>query len=281
MQPPLTGDASFLAAVGARFMPDALAAARAAKSNREVPVGCVLVGNCCDSTGSGRTSALDIDNVTNRALRLQPLDYASPDVLGGMRILATGGNETNAQRSAIRHAEIVAADNLARSAAGSVGSVAPWFDRKPSPDHSSHDISTDTTRAYFADVVVVVTVEPCIMCAAALCELGVRYVVFGCSNERFGGCGSVWDVSQRPSDTDSSSVSVSPAGLNEFGYQGLVCFGGVMADDAVALLKDFYLLDNSNAPEDKRFCKAKRRKASAVASNCGTGTKPTPESSFQ
>jgi tRNA(Arg) A34 adenosine deaminase TadA len=39
-----------------------------------------------------------------------------------------------------------------------------------------------------------VTCEPCIMCAAALALLRLRRVVFGCANERFGGCGSVLSV---------------------------------------------------------------------------------------
>lgn len=39
-----------------------------------------------------------------------------------------------------------------------------------------------------------VTCEPCIMCAAALCDIEIKGVVFGCSNDRFGGCGSVLGV---------------------------------------------------------------------------------------
>lgn len=39
-----------------------------------------------------------------------------------------------------------------------------------------------------------VTCEPCIMCAAALREVKIKMVVFGCSNDRFGGCGSVLSV---------------------------------------------------------------------------------------
>lgn len=36
-----------------------------------------------------------------------------------------------------------------------------------------------------------VTVEPCIMCAAALSQLGIKRCVYGCNNEKFGGCGSI------------------------------------------------------------------------------------------
>ena len=32
------------------------------------------------------------------------------------------------------------------------------------------------------------------MCAAALARAGVRRIVFGCANEKFGGCGTVMDV---------------------------------------------------------------------------------------
>lgn len=41
-----------------------------------------------------------------------------------------------------------------------------------------------------------VTVEPCVMCAYAMRLLGVAEVVFGASNDRFGGCGSVLGVAQ-------------------------------------------------------------------------------------
>ena len=39
-----------------------------------------------------------------------------------------------------------------------------------------------------------VTVEPCIMCASALRQMGIKEVYFGCENDRFGGCGSVLGV---------------------------------------------------------------------------------------
>lgn len=42
-----------------------------------------------------------------------------------------------------------------------------------------------------------VTVEPCIMCAAAIAKLPqgrIKRIVFGCRNEKFGGCGSVAPV---------------------------------------------------------------------------------------
>jgi tRNA-specific adenosine deaminase 2 len=48
-----------------------------------------------------------------------------------------------------------------------------------------------------ADTTLYVTVEPCIMCASALRQMGIKRVFYGCANERFGGCGSVLGVNER------------------------------------------------------------------------------------
>ena len=45
-----------------------------------------------------------------------------------------------------------------------------------------------------SDTTLYVTVEPCLMCAAALRQARVGKVIFGCANERFGGCGGVRDI---------------------------------------------------------------------------------------
>lgn len=47
-----------------------------------------------------------------------------------------------------------------------------------------------------SDTVLYVTVEPCIMCASALRQMGIKEVFYGCANERFGGCGSVLGVNE-------------------------------------------------------------------------------------
>lgn len=46
----------------------------------------------------------------------------------------------------------------------------------------------------FRDTSLYVTVEPCIMCASALRQLGIQCVYFGCANERFGGTGGVLSI---------------------------------------------------------------------------------------
>lgn len=46
-------------------------------------------------------------------------------------------------------------------------------------------------------ITLYVTVEPCIMCASALRQLGILEVYCGCLNERFGGCGGVLGVNEQ------------------------------------------------------------------------------------
>lgn len=63
------------------------------------------------------------------------------------------------------------------------------------------------------------------MCAAALLRCGIKAVVFGCGNDKFGGCGSVVDV------LESSGMHVTR---------------GVKAGEAIALLQSFYRTNNEH-----------------------------------
>lgn len=66
-------------------------------------------------------------------------------------------------------------------------------------------IPVESRGSAFRDCELYVTIEPCVMCASALRQLGMmvvmtasplefKRVVFGASNPRFGGCGSVFSV---------------------------------------------------------------------------------------
>ena len=68
------------------------------------------------------------------------------------------------------------------------------------------------------------------MCAAALRELRVRAVYFGCGNDRFGGCGSVLAVHQDP-------MPHTPP---------LPTHGGNNRKQAILLLRQFYLMENES-----------------------------------
>ena len=132
--------------------------------------------------------------------------------------LVRGGNRVNKTKNATAHAEIVAIQRVMAWASGR--DLDPW------------EVLRETT--------LYVTVEPCIMCAGALRQAGVPLVIFGCRNDRFGGCGSVLDVASDAAWTLGACCDV---------------VGGVRAEAAVALLKEFYKHENPNAPEDRRKVK--------------------------
>jgi tRNA-specific adenosine deaminase 2 len=86
----------------------------------------------------------------------------------------------------------------------------------------------------FKDTTLYVTIEPCIMCGAALRQVGIGRVVFGAGNERFGGNGSVLGLH------DDDAIVSSP------GYESV---GGYLRDEAIMMLRRFYVTENTNAPK--------------------------------
>lgn len=124
--------------------------------------------------------------------------------------VATGSNRTNERGNATSHAEMIAFEKLSEGA-----------------------------RTYEkGELTLYVTCEPCIMCAAAIVQMEVvGRVVFGCSNPRFGGCGSV------------RSLDMYFGRMRGFVP---VVERGVEAGTAVELLKEFYNRTNPNAPKPKR-----------------------------
>ncbi|XP_018598069.1 tRNA-specific adenosine deaminase 2 [Scleropages formosus] len=130
------------------------------------------------------------------------------------QLVGKGGNEVNETKNATRHAEMVALDQ-----------VLEWC-RLEGRDHSE----------VLPQTVLYVTVEPCIMCAAALRLFHIPLVVFGCKNERFGGCGSVLDI---PGD-DLPNTGTA-----------FECISGFRAEEAVEMLKTFYKQENPNAPKPR------------------------------
>ena len=67
---------------------------------------------------------------------------------------------------------------------------------------------------------------------------------YGASNDRSGGCGSIYDINDILSSSSSSSSSSS--------HRGFVVRKGILASEAIELLKKFYERGNPNAPEYKR-----------------------------
>ncbi len=110
-------------------------------------------------------------------------------------ILGLGRNEREAHGDPTAHAEVVAI----RQAAAKLGS---WR---------------------LADCTLVVTLEPCTMCAGAIVLARVPRVVFGAWDEKAGAAGSVFDV-------------LRERRLNHW----VEVFPGVREDECAALLRDFF-----------------------------------------
>lgn len=152
-------------------------------------------------------------NYAREALANQEVPVGCIFVLDNV-IVAVGRNEVNETKNATRHAEMICIDQV----------VAHCNERNL------------LFKDVFAKITVYVTVEPCIMCAAALYDLNVHSVVFGCKNDRFGGS-TVFDVAQ------------------VFKHTQTVVKGGYKAEQAMQLLKQFYQGQNPNVPS----CKVKNK----------------------
>ena len=74
------------------------------------------------------------------------------------------------------------------------------------------------------DTVLYVTLEPCLMCAAAIAHARVRRLVFGAWDPRAGAAGSMLDAFALP-------------GINH----RVDVFGGVLQAEAGALLQEFFI----------------------------------------
>ena len=99
------------------------------------------------------------------------------------------------------------------------------------------------------------------MCAAALAMVGIRRVVFGCKNERFGGCGSLLHLHEPEQAIKNDLVTSFTSGVSKdrrrisLGYE---VRSGILEDEAVQLLRTFYDRENYHAPDDKRKRKSEK-----------------------
>ncbi|NUL44327.1 nucleoside deaminase [Cellulosimicrobium funkei] len=116
-------------------------------------------------------------------------------------ILGTGRNEREATGDPTAHAEVLALREAA-SARREAGDGDGWR---------------------LADCTLVVTLEPCAMCAGALVLARITRLVFGAWDPKAGACGSVFDVVREPR-------------LNHW----VEVFGGVREAECAGLLTDFF-----------------------------------------
>lgn len=93
-------------------------------------------------------------------------------------LIATGHNERELHKDPTAHAEIVAI----RRASERLGD---W---------------------HLTDHTLVVTLEPCAMCAGAIAQSRLQTVVFGAWDEKAGAAGSMWDLLRDPRSTFRTEV---------------------------------------------------------------------------
>jgi len=109
-------------------------------------------------------------------------------------LIATGRNKRELHNDPTAHAEIVAIRNAAEK-------LGNW---------------------HLTDHTLVVTLEPCAMCAGAIAQSRLQTVVFGAWDEKAGAVGSVWDLLRDPRSTFRTEVRA-----------------GVLAEECGELIKSF------------------------------------------
>lgn len=193
-------------------------------------------------------------------------------------------NATNRTRNGTMHAEFIAINEIlspSPSSTSNTTSPSPALSAcraESSPSSSSttpefplakNEESTEasTGKPYpfppriLKESTLYVTVEPCIMCASLLRQFGIKQVFFGASNEKFGGTGGVLDI-QRANGKVSASESELSAGheQNEKGTSegeettkgDYEVSGGWLREEAIVMLRRFYVQENGRAPEPRR-----------------------------
>lgn len=143
------------------------------------------------------------------------------------RVIGRGRNNTNESRNGTRHCEMEAIEQVLLDI--------------------PEAMTEEEACRFWNSVALYVTCEPCIMCAGALSVVGIKTVYYGCSNDKFGGCGSVHPVSDTGCGTCGGSES--RFGL---GARGFACRKGLYAEEAITLLQDFYTKGNTRAPKPHR-----------------------------
>jgi tRNA(adenine34) deaminase len=111
------------------------------------------------------------------------------------QIIGRGHNQTEGLKDPTAHAEIIAITAAANA-------LSSWR---------------------LNDVEMYTTVEPCIMCAGALVLARVKRIIFGARDEKFGGCGSVFNIVNEPKLNHRVEITE-----------------GVLGTEAASLMKSFF-----------------------------------------
>ena len=110
-------------------------------------------------------------------------------------VIATGANQRELSHNPVAHAEVIAIQKAASA-------IGDWR---------------------LDGCTLVVTLEPCAMCAGAIAQARIPRLVFGAWDEKAGAVGSQWDLLRDPRQLHKPEV-----------------IAGVMAHECAALLGEFF-----------------------------------------
>ena len=175
----------------------------------------------CDGLG---LEMMNVDGAMRRALVLADMAARAGDVPVGAvvldaqgRLIGEGYNTREAEGDPLAHAEIIAM----RQAAGQVGARVGGACGVGGV--ASLALQRSERSWNLADCTLVVTLEPCPMCAGACVATHIGRIVFGAWDPKLGACGSVWDIPRDPHIGHSPEV-----------------FGGIRQAECAAALADFF-----------------------------------------
>jgi tRNA(adenine34) deaminase len=127
-------------------------------------------------------------------------------------VIAAAHNERELRGDPLAHAEVLALQRAAQA----VG-------RSDAATQGTELVSDSTPNWRLDDCTLVVTLEPCTMCAGAIVQARIGRLVFGTFDEKAGAVASLWDVVR------DSRLPHRPEVVS-----------GIMADEAAALLRKFF-----------------------------------------
>jgi len=133
-------------------------------------------------------------DAARKAIASQDIPVGAAIFNSAGEIVAIGHNERELHNDPTAHAEIVAIRNASEK-------LGDW---------------------HLTDYTLVVTLEPCAMCAGAIAQSRLQTVVFGAWDGKAGAVGSVWDLLRDPRSTFRTEVRA-----------------GVLAEECAELIKSF------------------------------------------
>ncbi|KAL7961838.1 hypothetical protein V8C34DRAFT_242112 [Trichoderma compactum] len=276
-------------AVHLKFIGEALDMAKLALVTNETPVGCVIVHD-----GKVIARGMNATNVTRNGTR--HAEFMAVAAL--MSVAKPGQPKTTSLKPNVPPKKAVKGDGQSDTSSvewrspdegnedGRKGHLYPYGQKELPQERVDGSILHQST--------LYVTVEPCVMCASLLRQVGIKKVYFGAVNDKFGGTGGVFSIHansapvskdgqtcsahpqpkpvQYPDGGGSLGTSFPPGGGDGGNIEsGFEIEGGWGRDEAVALLRRFYVQENGRAPVPR---KKEGRAARLAAMMEADGTAP-------